>query len=322
MNLNNSFISNSERRSVRSFLKHGMLFSIPFLLYAIFIIATDPFNFIGVASVIPDDVKTRTSFALNPCFWKMESYVKNPLPNVLLGDSRMQAISTTQLKNLTGDDYFNFAYGGATMREILDTFWFAAKHEKLQKVYIGLNLTVYSDYNITDRTKTYLSISDNPGLYFVNRTVLQSAVYATYSYVTATDLKIGVPSGDRDTFWQHQLRDVDGGYFRNYVYPVRYRSELEQVAEHCKRNGIELTFIIFPTHSDVHRLMSDYNLAEFNERFRDDLRQFGHVYDFDFPNDLTENPQNFRDPDHTIAPITESVTTQVWKGPLRDGRIL
>jgi len=159
-------------------------------------------------------------------------------------------------------------------------------------------------------------------LYFVNRTVLQSAVYATYSYVTATDLKLGVPSGDAETFWRHQLLDVDGGYFRNYVYPVRYRSELQQVAEHCQRNGITLTFIIFPTHSDVHGLMNQYNLAEYNLKFREDLSQFGVAYDFDFPNDLTANRQNFRDPDHTTGPVTESVTVQVWKGPLRDGRIL
>ena len=322
MNLNNSSTSSFERQNVRSFLKHGIVFSIPILLYATFITVTDPFNFLGLPSVIPDDVKRRTSYPLNPCFWKMENYVKKPVPNLLLGDSRMDAISTAQLKNLTGEDYFNFAYGGATMREILDTFWFAAKQQKLEKVYIGLNLTVYSDYNITDRTKTYLSISDNPALYFVNRTVLQSAVYATYSYVTATDLKIGVPSEDADTFWLHQLRDVDAGYFRNYVYPVRYRRELEQVAEHCKRNGITLSFIIFPTHSDVHRLMTSYNLAESNLRFREDLRQFGLVYDFDFPNEMTANRQNFRDPDHTTGPVTESITIQVWKGPLRDGRIL
>jgi hypothetical protein len=322
MNLNNSSISNFEKQNVRSFLRNGMLFSIPFLLYAIFITVTDPFNFIGVTSLIPDDVKRRTSYPLNPCFWKMENYLKHPTPNLLLGDSRMDAISTAQVKNLTGDDYFNFAYGGATMREILDTFWFAAKHQKLERVYIGLNLTLYNDYNITDRTKTYLTISENPALYFVNRTVLRSAVYATYSYVTATDLKLGVPSEDADTFWLHQLRDVNGGYFRNYVYPVHYRSELQQVAEHCKRNGIKLSFIIFPTHSDVHGLMTQYNLTESNLKFREDLRQLGVVYDFDFPNELTARRENFRDPDHTTGTVTESVTVQIWKGPLRDGRIL
>jgi hypothetical protein len=322
MSRNNSFTSSFELRDALRFTRRGLLFSAPFFLYVFFILVVDPFNFISQQSVIPDDVKLHTSYELNPCFWKMNIYRRKPSGSILLGDSRMMAISGTRLKELTGEEYFNFAYGGASLREIIDTFWFAAGQQHLKNVYVGLNLAVYNDYNITYRTKTYESISQNPALYFVNRTVLESALYSSYSHLTRTDLKLGVPTSDAATFWDHQLQDIDAAYFRNYVDPKNYREELKKIAAYCLEQGIHLTFIIFPTHVDVQKLITEYHLDGFNEAFRADLKALAVVYDFDFKNSITERRENFSDPDHTIGPIRDIITREVWIGPVQLGRKL
>ena len=305
---------------MRHFVLRTLLFASPLLFYVLFITYADPFNFINTGVTAPVEVKRPIANQLNPCFWKMNIYKHQPESNLLLGDSRMANIPTEMVEKTTGERYFNFAYGGASLREIIDSFWFAANHSRLRNVYLGLNLPVYNDYNITDRAKTYLTISENPTLYFVNRTVLESSLYVTYSYATGKDLKLGAPNVDKEAFWRHELDEVDANYFKNYVYPKHYLEELRKIAAFCKQQGIKLTFIIFPTHTDVQNLITRYGLDEFNQQFRTDLASLATVYDFDFPNQTTSNKENFADPDHAIAWVNELIVKEVWQGTVAVAR--
>jgi len=81
----------------------------------------------------------RTAYPLNYCLWKMPAFARHPASNLLLGDSRMDALKSERVKELTGTDYFNLAYGGATIREIIESFWFASRHASVSRVYIGIN---------------------------------------------------------------------------------------------------------------------------------------------------------------------------------------
>jgi hypothetical protein len=315
-----SSTSSSEAAAARRLVKRGLVFGLPFCLYALFILLADPFDFLGASRAIPDDVKLQTSFQLNPCLWKMNEFRRAPRENVLLGDSRMMSLHSERIKELTGADFYNFAYGGASLREIIDTFWFAAGRVPLRRVYVGLNLTVYNDYNYTDRTKTYTTIERDPALYFVNRTVLESALYGTYSRLTKTDLKLGTPTLDREAFWRDQLEHGNAGYYRSYVYPARYKKELEKVAAYCREHGVELAFVIFPSQVEAQRLIADYRLEAANEAFRRDLAALAPVYDFDYENDITANKENYSDPNHFVKPIGDQLIREVWLGQLRYAR--
>src|SRR5258707_577227 len=109
------------------FLKRLLLFSVPFGLYALFIYLIDPYNYLGGPSIVGYDVKMRTAYPLNYCLWKMPAFAQRPTSQILLGDSRMGALKSERVKELTGTDYFNLAYGGATIREIVESFWFASR---------------------------------------------------------------------------------------------------------------------------------------------------------------------------------------------------
>lgn len=272
----------------------------------------DPFDFFGAPSFIPDEVKAPTASQLNPCLWKMKRFERAPSANILLGDSRMNAVSVERLKELTGEDYFNFGYGGGSLKESIDTFWFAAERVKLQRVYIGLHLSVYNDYNYTERTKLYESVAHNPALYFVNRTVLQAAVYDTYSRLTRTDLKLGAPGVSREAFWRDYLENVLGGYYKNYVYPSQYKRELERVARYCREHGVELVFVIFPSHVEAQQRIRDFHLERESEAFRRDLASLATVYDFDYENEITTRKENYSDPVHTVGEVNELLLREIW----------
>jgi len=244
----------------------------------------------------------------------MNLFRRAPQGKILLGDSRMLALRTERLREASGEDYFNFAYGGASLREMIDTFWFAARRTKLEKVYIGLSLNVYNDYNVTDRAKLFTSVEENPALYFVNRTVLESALYGAHSTLTGVDPQLGVPTMTRDAFWQDQLQNVTGAYYKSYVYPSKYKQELRKIADYCREHGIEFSFIIFPTHADARRLVADFRLERENELLRRDLAGLATVYDFDYENEVTTNAANFDDPNHYTRPVGEMIVREVWQG--------
>jgi hypothetical protein len=301
------------------FVGRSLLFTLPFWLYALVIFMVDPFGYLHSSSLISEDTKLRTAARLNPCFWKMNQFRRKPSAYILLGDSRMAALNPTQVERAAGEDYFNFAYGGASLEEMIDTFWFATSQVALRKVFIGLNLNVYNDYNYTWRTKLFETVQRNPALYFVNRTVLQAAVYGAYSEATGADPKIGVPTLDRDGFWQEPLRTT-ASYYKNYVYPTKYKQQLMRVAQYCREHNVQLSFVIFPTYVEVQHLITDYHLQRANAMFRQDLASMATTYDYDYENEITTHKENYTDPIHTNGQICNMIILEIWQGGLRYGR--
>ncbi len=235
----------------------------------------------------------------------------------------MNEIDDAEVAALTGEPYFNLSYGGASLKEIIDTFWFAQRHVQLKKVYIGLNLNLYNDYNYTERTKTYLTIEKSPAIYFVNRTVLEAAWDDAYSRIRGVDLKLGVPKMSREEFWQYSLGPLTAAYYSRYVYPQRYRGDLHAIAEFCRSHDIRLTFVIFPTHVELQSRIADFHLSEAAARFRADLASMAVTYDFDYPTEITLSKQNFRDPYHFTEPIGVRMIRQIWgHESLSDGVLL
>jgi len=311
MNRNNLSIFNSETQEFTRFFKKLMLFCLPFILAAGFIAAVDPFNFLPVKSVVSEEVKSTISPQLNPCLWKMNIFSQQPIDKILLGDSRMQGMKAEDIEAVSNERYFNFGYGGASLREVIDTFWFAAENAKLQKVYIGVNLNIYNDYENTNRTQVYKSIHDNPTLYFINRTVWQAALQSAYSQLTNEDLKIGAPTVSREQFWQDEL-EIMRSYYRKYVYPNKYKQELQKIADYCRQHNIELNFIIFPSHTDEQKLINEANLENENRQMLFDLQAFGTVYDFNTENNLTTDKVNFDDPVHLNLTSRQKLIREIW----------
>ena len=227
----------------------------------------------------------------------------------------MLALREESVSAAAGARYANLAYGGASLKECFDTFWFATALVRLRNVYLGVNFNTYNDYNNSERTRTYSTIAANPALYFVNRTVAQAAAYSYYSAIWRVDLGLGRPTLDRAAFWRDELSGpVTTRMFRNYIPPKIYRQQLEQITHYCQEHGIRLTFIIFPTHTDLQKEIEAHGWEEANARMRRELAALGPVYDFDYPSRLTETADYFNDPMHLKQEGVDAIVREVWKG--------
>jgi hypothetical protein len=302
-------------------LKHFALFSVPFCIYATFIVVTDPFNFLFNHSLIAESTKQKTAGLINPPLWKMSQFDRTPRPNILVGDSRMGHVPIRAIREITGQQYFNFWYGGATLREMIDTFWFAAKRTRLQNVVIGINFNVYNDRSFVSRTDTYAEVRANPFMYFVDHGVARSAVLGAYTDWFHGHANLSIPSMSRRQFWHYQIETAIAKY-ADYERPKRYRADLEKVTAYCRQNGINCTFIIFPTHVDLQKVVKKMQLTEEFEEFKRDLASMAVTYDYDYVNPLTMDASNFADPFHFTDSVGGELVREIWEHHLRYGRKL
>ncbi len=301
---------------VKRFLRKTMLLLGPFLLFGVFVITVDPFNYFQL-SPVNEDLKKEISFKLNYAMWKMYKFDRDPAPHILLGDSRMMELRSDEIREISGKSYYNFAYGGGSLKEAIATYDFAAARIPLKHVVIGLDLNSYNGSDLKDRVSEVLGTFDNPFLYLTNNTVAIAAWKIFKSLLTGEVEKIGQPIGDKEAFWHQQLEITAKVYFANYRDPVEYRKQLQRVAEECRRNGTELTFIIFPSHKDLMDKIHKYELETQDRAMREDLASLGTVYDFAWDSPLTRDRKNFKDPYHFTDNIARDIIGVVWAG--RDG---
>jgi len=300
----------AEVQSIRLFLKKGLLFSIPFLFYAALLVAVDPFNYFGVSPLINDAHKRATASKLHYTLWKTIDFLRDPRPNLILGDSRMGQIQAARVEEVTGDRYYNFSYGGGTIPELIDTFYFATRHVKVERVYIGASFINFNAFQNRNRFRESQSILANPLLYLVNRIVLKAAYHAVRAQWMGETIDVERPNEDRDAFWNHQLGTAIVSHYGRFKYSHAYVESLRELARYCDANGIALTFLIPPTHVELQAKIAEFGLSAEAEEFNRDLHSLGRVVDMDFDNAFTRDRENFLDPFHTAN--GDVVRGQLW----------
>ncbi len=300
---------------------------LPIAILASVVVFVDPFEYFNWFHAVSAEQKLKTSAKLNYTLWKLIHYRREPEPNILLGDSRMNHLSVQSIEELTGKRYANLAYGSGTLDEVCATFWEAASVSRLERVYIGLNLNLYNAYNSRDRVSASRAVIADPLAYLINRDVLK----ATLLLIEADWLSrrghadkvqdLERPAMTVSEFWDYQLNVTTSRYYSNYARPVQRYEELCRISRYCAEHGIELTFLILPTHEDLRSKVRSFGLEEAEARFRSDLRELGTVYDFDYSNNMTDRRDNFKDPYHLTDAMASELVREIWGPEARYAKI-
>jgi hypothetical protein len=295
----------------------ALLFALPFLLFFLTIIFTDPYNYFGIFKVIPDNAKEKISYPINTILWKVIQFQRHPSENILLGDSRMHGMDVEKIKQITGEEYFNFGFGGATIAEMYQVFLYATKKVKLKKIYIGLNFNLYNAWNNRDIAQQTIESIDNPFSYFLNLNVCESSYYIISSLFSNKPTDLGNPGKTRAEFWKFQLTEGIKKYYAAYQYSEPYYNMLNFIQHYCKNNNIQLTFIIFPTHEDLQAKVTEYKLNSAYDKFKTDIKTLGRSFDFDISHILNRDSSNFTDPFHYNKAYGERLICIVWESALK-----
>lgn len=255
--------------------------------------------------------KAAVSLPSNQRLYKVLAFTKKPLENIILGDSRMDGIDTRMIRQITGQPYFNFAFGGGTAVEIIETFWFAAHRTQLKNVYLGMNFNLYNQYNSRNLVHEAMVISGHPEQYYLSFFTAKISFYNLYYKISGINPVNKKPRMGKAEFWSKQLRDA-AFFYRHYAYPSQTYRELKQIRDYCRSRNINLVFVIPPTHMDLQHKVKEFHLSGEYLKYKLDLASISRVIDFDYPNHWTWNENLFLDPYHGTEFIKTEMVKEIW----------
>jgi hypothetical protein len=296
---------------MKKFLLHLLIYLIPLPIYLAIVIFIDPYDYFGESHWVPEDIKLNTSYAINTQLWKIIDFKNHPCSRIILGDSRADKIVTDDVKNLTGKDYYNLAFPGGTLIDIIEAFWYADRITHLKEVYIGINFNLYNDYERNDRMLVASRISKNFMAYAFSKTTVTTMFQNVKYKYNPNQKKIGAPDMSFDEFWNYQINVIGKRFYEKYRYPQEYFEDLHKISEYCKSRGIKLVFFVPPNHIEWQKRVADFHLEKEHDIFIRDLSGLGTLINMDVENDFTSEKKNFRDPLH---PLYDSmIIHSLWK---------
>ena len=298
----------------------ALLLAAPFILVAAIVLIVDPYDHFWPSGVVSDVFKEGLARKLQPVLWKIERYRRAPVSRLILGDSSMASLDEDEIRTVTGEQYFNFAYGDGTLPEAIDLYWMASSIRHLDAVYFGIGFINFNGYRnrILDRVNEAKAISASSLLYLSNRLVVRAALQSVFAAVTRKPVDSHGLRKSQDETWRFQLGLLPE-FLDPYRYPAEAAARLRQVAEDCARNGTRFVIVIPPTNIELQQETAALGHSADVERFKAFVATLGAVYDFDYPNGFTANRDNFRDPFH--AADDHQVIQEVWGGQLQYSKL-
>lgn len=294
---------------MKRYLLNCLYFIIPFCIYLAIIFLIDPFNYNNL-EIVKVANKEKIAEDVQPHLYKLIKYENNPTNNILLGDSRANRLGW----QITAPNWTNLTFGGGSIKEVTQAFWYASEMIELDTVLIGLGLNLYNKYNKRFWVEETIGRKNNFFSYAFSRFAFKATKLSLQSLFSDEEIDLQKPPMSKEDFWVHQVNETGVKFYKKMGYPLEYYQELEKISKYCHANNIQLIFFIPPTHVDLQGLKSEYKLDEYEQKFLSDLQGLGNLYDFDFESDLTRNKEDYGDPMHFEWHIGEKVHQDIFGG--------
>lgn len=166
----------------RKYLAHSIAIGYKGLVYCFIILTSflvgltpvlfnfvvDPYNVNRVFNLQMN--KEKISLKAHYPLWKISNYPKEQAKTLILGDSRALALKDKYWHQLKMSDAYNFAYGGATLHEVIDTVSFIKTSPKINTLIIGIQLRSFSPLfkKGLNRVPEAIKLINEPVSYYAN----------------------------------------------------------------------------------------------------------------------------------------------------------
>lgn len=293
---------------MKRFYKTILIFLIPFFIYLLLVVIIDPYNYLSLFPFLDSYKKNEIAENIENHLYYIINYQNNPSKNIILGDSRSQLL----IHLLESETWKSLAYGGGTLKEMIQTFWWVVEHNKLDTVLMGINLNLYNKYNKRFWVEDILEIRKNFISYaFCSYTYKSIVQFLKYS-LSNREITLGIPDMSKEEFWDFQINQTAKKYFERYEYPDEYYANLKSISEYCLKHNIKLIFWIPPTHIEFQKRKEDFNLQKYDSLLVSDLKSLGEQHDFNYISKLAVNKENFGDPLHFNGNVDTIIFSELF----------
>lgn len=230
-------------------LKRLALLLTPVYLWLAFFVAFEPNNYFGLKA----DTDSSQPVA------RVRAYQQEPGSRLIIGDSRLAHFDMDLVAEVSGQEWQNLAFGGASLRESLDLADFVLDSgNEVEEILFELSFyTVNANYD-TDRFSALEETLNNPLAYCLN---LEYNVNALTMFMnTVNNTPDTIESGD---WGPADYFDEEGNaiplHWKLYQYPSLIDSKcsswsvneeellrLGDLARRCSEEGVKLTIVLPP----------------------------------------------------------------------------
>ena len=230
-------------------LKRLALLLTPVYLWLAFFVAFEPNNYFGLKA----DTDSSQPVA------RVRAYQQEPGTRLIIGDSRLAHFDMDLVAEVSGQEWQNLAFGGASLRESLDLADFVLDSgNEVEEILFELSFyTVNANYD-TDRFSALEETLNNPLAYCLN---LEYNVNALPMFMnTVNNTPDTIESGD---WGPADYFDEEGNaiplHWKLYQYPSLIDSKcsswsvneeellrLGDLARRCSEEGVKLTIVLPP----------------------------------------------------------------------------
>ena len=256
---------------MKNILKKLALLAIPVLVWLVVFIAFEPNNYFGLKS----------SAGSSQPVARVRAYQQHPGTHLILGDSRLAHFDMDLVAEVSGQEWQNLSFGGASLQETLDLadYVLDSGHE-VDTLLVGLSFyTLNEGYN-TDRFAQLEETLNNPLAYCFN------LEYNVNALTVFLDTLRGTPDTIESGDWGPADYVGDNGetlplHYKLYTYPqsliprckdwslTDQFDRIAQLAARCKEEGVKLMVVLPP--------MADIVLTEVCEPYGIDTAMEGEV---------------------------------------------
>ena len=245
---------------MKNILKKLALLCIPVLVWFAFFAAFEPNNYFGL----------KASATSSQPVARVRAYQQEPGINLILGDSRLAHFDMDTVAAVSGKQWQNLAFGGASLKETLDLADYVLDSgNRVDSLLVEVSFyTLNAGYN-TDRFQALEETLNNPLAYCLN------LEYNVNALTVAMDTLKGTPDTIESGDWTAADYLADDGttltlHRKLYDYPAtitpKCRSwalnetqleRLGQLAARCKEQGVQLTVVLPPMAENVRTEVCD-----------------------------------------------------------------
>lgn len=289
-----------------------LLFLAPFILVAFFIILVDPYNLLNISHLFTDEAKikclnrTDETTLRGNLLWKTIEFKRNPVPNILIGNSRTAEVTDSCLEKKLGGGATNLAFPGCNLRTSIDLFWMAANAIKLENVIFQIDFNIYNAQRNPDLYESTRQIITKRLQYFFDWNCLKDAIAVFYYSITLNKKFVSRSYSHRTDGW-----DLTESFLKNkfsaYTYPKDLHNKLIEISDYCKSKNINLIFLIAPNYQDVKTYVKSHDLEDEEDQFKSDLRALGTTVDLDNGQAISFNKENYFDEFHLKSQFVDSI---------------
>jgi hypothetical protein len=304
---------------MRRFFRNAILFGLPFIVYALFIVLIDPFRRFELGDAIPNRSRATVAPVVDNALWKVGMIERTRGENILVGGSKLALLTAPMIKQFTDIEYQDLSVGGASANDIIDLFWHAAQKASLKRVVISINVETFNRRTNRDSVSGAVMTWKNPLLYLSNRGVMLASANLFRGTYLGGKLMTAVPPMSKDEFWREQMGYGATRNFFEFEFDETAFLKMGGIARYCQEHAIELKFLILPNHADVHERMRAFGVEPEWRRFPSRVVALGETYDFDGDDDITRDRDEFLDPFHFGPSIARTISRKVFSQPRASG---